>query len=189
MIRLRRITTADTELYGFMESLMTEAFPVEEYREPAELREFTDNKECFYNNIIYDGDTPVGLITYWDFGCFHYVEHFAIATSMRNGGYGRKVMELLKKMLPTPIVLEVEMPDCEIAERRIGFYERQGFRLWGGDYCQPPYRQGGKHIPMRLMVFGELDSKRDFDDVRTKIHREVYGYGNSPERQAYNAHA
>ena len=37
MIRLQRITTADTDLYSSMEKLMTQSFPSEEYRE---LEEF-----------------------------------------------------------------------------------------------------------------------------------------------------
>ena len=78
MIRLQRITTADTDLYSYMEKLMTQSFPSEEYRELEELRKYTDTKTHFYNNIIFHNNTPVGLITYWDFGHFYYIEHFAI---------------------------------------------------------------------------------------------------------------
>ena len=52
MIRLQRITTADTDLYSYMEKLMTQSFPSEEYRELEELRKYTDTKTHFYNNII-----------------------------------------------------------------------------------------------------------------------------------------
>ena len=41
MIRLQRITTADTDLYSYMEKLMTQSFPSEEYRELEELRKYT----------------------------------------------------------------------------------------------------------------------------------------------------
>lgn len=44
MIRLQRITTADTDLYSYMEKLMTQSFPSEEYRELEELRKYTDTK-------------------------------------------------------------------------------------------------------------------------------------------------
>ena len=89
MIRLQRITTADTDLYSYMEKLMTQSFPSEEYRELEELRKYTDTKTHFYNNIIFHNNTPVGLITYWDFGHFYYIEHFAIDPTQRNGGYGK----------------------------------------------------------------------------------------------------
>ena len=97
MIRLQRITTADTDLYSYMEKLMTQSFPSEEYRELEELRKYTDTKTHFYNNIIFHNNTPVGLITYWDFGHFYYIEHFAIDPTQRNGGYG----ECTEPFVPT----------------------------------------------------------------------------------------
>ena len=78
MIRLQRISTADGFLYEYMEQLITTAFPPEEYRPLGELRLYTDSKPHFHNNIIFHHDTPVGFITYWDFGKFYYVEHFAV---------------------------------------------------------------------------------------------------------------
>ena len=175
MIRLQRITTADTALYAYMERLMTEAFPPEEYRALAQLREYTDSKKHFYNNIVFDEDTPVGFITYWDFGKFCYAEHFAIDPARRNGGYGKQVLDLLCRQLQRPIVLEVEMPEEEMARRRIGFYQRQGFTLWQQPYRQPPYKHGDPYLPMRLMVYGDLDSEKAFDAIKQRIYREVYG--------------
>ena len=98
MIRLQRITTADTDLYSYMEKLMTQSFPSEEYRELEELRKYTDTKTHFYNNIIFHNNTPVGLITYWDFGHFYYIEHFAIDPTQRNG---RIWKERTKPFMPT----------------------------------------------------------------------------------------
>ena len=40
MIRLQRITTADTDLYSYMEKLMTQSFPSEEYRAPQNLHNY-----------------------------------------------------------------------------------------------------------------------------------------------------
>lgn len=94
MIRLQRISTADGFLYEYMEQLITAAFPPEEYRPLEELRLYTDNKPHFYNNIIFHHDTPVGFITYWDFGKFYYVEHFAVDPAQRNGGHGKNVLNL-----------------------------------------------------------------------------------------------
>ena len=107
MLTLKRITTKDKALYAFMENLMTTSFPNDEYRELNELRVFTDTLPQFINNVIFDNDTPIGLISYWNFEGFHYVEHFAIAPSQRNGGYGKRVLQLLCETLPQPIILVV----------------------------------------------------------------------------------
>ena len=174
MIRLQRISTADGFLYEYMEQLITAAFPPEEYRPLEELRLYTDSKPHFYNNIIFHHDTPVGFITDWDFGKFYYVEHFAVDPAQRNGGHGKNVLNHLCELLQHPIVLEVEMPEEEMAQRRINFYKRQGFTLWEKPYLQPPYRPGDDYLPMLLMAHGNLECERDFETVKNSIYREVY---------------
>lgn len=77
MIKLQPISTSDLQHYKFMEELLVDAFPPEEYRQLEELREYTDRTGNFHNNIIFDDDLPIGFITYWDFDRFYYVEHFA----------------------------------------------------------------------------------------------------------------
>lgn len=175
MLTLKRITTQDKALYAFMENLMITSFPNDEYRDLNELRVFTDTRPQFINNVIIDNDTPIGLISYWNFEGFHYVEHFAIDPSLRNGGYGKKVLQLLCETLPQPIILEVELPETEMAQRRINFYRRNGFTLWENDYLQPPYKKGDSSIPMRLMAYGPLDNLSNYDKVERYIYRNVYG--------------
>lgn len=175
MIQFKRISTVDHELYQFMESLLQQAFPIEEYRDLTALRDYTDNKSLFNNNVILENGKPIGLITFWNFGDFAYIEHFAIDPNLRNGGYGKSVIESIVSELNIPIVLEVERPIEEMAERRINFYKRQNFELWNNDYQQPPYRIGDDYLPMYLMVNGKLSSDKDYDKVKSKIHKEVYG--------------
>ena len=174
MIRFQPITTSDVQHYKFMEELLVESFPPEEYRELEHLREYTDRIGNFHNNIIFDDDLPIGFITYWDFDEFYYVEHFAVDPAQRNGGHGKNVLNHLCELLQHPIVLEVEMPEEEMAQRRINFYKRQGFVLWEKPYLQPPYRPGDDYLPMLLMAHGNLEHERDFETVKNSIYREVY---------------
>ena len=152
MIRLQPISTSDLQHYKFMEELLIDSFPPEEYRQLEQLREYTDRTGNFHNNIIFDDDLPVGFITYWDFDSFYYVEHFATNPALRNGGYGKRTLEYLCNYLKRPIVLEVERPVEEMAKRRISFYQRQGFTLWEKDYCQPPYKPGDL-LACKEMIF------------------------------------
>lgn len=175
MITLHRIVDTDSPAYRFVENLLVSAFPPEEYRDLAAWRRLTaDRNNVFSNNLILDGDMPVGLLSYWDFGRFHYVEHFATSPELRNCGYGHRVMERLLCDLRTPVVLEVEAPADDMARRRIGFYRRQGFVLWETPYRQPPYRSGGAWLPMHLMAHGALDES-EFGAVRDTIYGNVYG--------------
>lgn len=174
MLNIQRITTADTTLYAYMEKLIVASFPPEEYRELKALRSYTDTRPNFHNNVILQDETPIGIITYWDFGSFCYIEHFAIDPNLRNGGYGKEVLNHLCKLLQRPIVLEVEMPEEEMAQRRIRFYQRQGFTLWERPYLQPPYKAGDDFLPMRIMAYGDIDCEKEFDNVKKRIYREVY---------------
>lgn len=174
MITFQRITDSSSDYYNYMEQLMTISFPTDEYRDLEEERQFTDTHPLFCNNIILNDTTPVGFITYWDFGRFYYIEHFAIDPTQRNGGYGKTALNKLCETLQSPVVLEVETPKEEMAKRRIEFYKRQGFQLWEREYIQPPYKPSCSPIPMYLMVRGELDCAKDYDEIRSLIHQEVY---------------
>lgn len=174
MISIQPIRTTDVQRYAFMEELLIAAFPPEEYRDLHNLREYTNRTGNFHNNIIFDGEMPIGFITYWDFDHFYYFEHFAIDPTLRNGGYGKKALNFLCEQLQRPIVLEVEAPIEEMAQRRINFYKRHGFILWEKEYEQPPYKPGDPFLPMFLMVNGDLQCEQDFNEVRARIYKEVY---------------
>lgn len=178
MIDIKRITTAEKELYEYVEGLLVKSFPKNEYRELSEQRANTDGKAHFHNNVVLNDGQPIGLLTYWDFGTFCYVEHFAIDPGKRNGGFGNSVLRQICGDLGKPVVLEVEMPEEEMSRRRIGFYQRNGFVLWENNYEQPPYRPGDDFLPMLLMVYGPLDSDGDYEQIRRCIYRNIY---NIPE--------
>ena len=83
MIRFQPITTSDVQHYKFMEELLVESFPPEEYRELEHLREYTDRIGNFHNNIIFDENLPSGFITYCDFDGFNKVEQIATKPALR----------------------------------------------------------------------------------------------------------
>jgi ribosomal protein S18 acetylase RimI-like enzyme len=174
MIRIQPTHTTDVEHYTFIEELLIKSFPPQEYRKLAQLRQYTDSKSNFANNTILEGDRLVGLISYWHLEHFYYIEHFAINPALRNKGYGQKVLHALCKELNRPIVLEVELPSDETAQRRIHFYQKNGFTLWKQEYAQPPYRTGDEYLPMHLMAYGNLSCERDFEEVKKRIYKEVY---------------
>ena len=176
MIHLQRLTATDDALYPYVEELLVASFPREEYRDLDEQRRNVEDEPRFHCNVVLCDGAPTGLLTCWMLHGFCYVEHFAIDPARRNGGLGGDVIALLCRRVPLPVVLEVECPDTEMARRRIGFYQRQGFVLWNIPYLQPPYRPGDGFLPMHLMTCGEGLSETDFDRVQREIHREIYNY-------------
>ena len=175
MIEIKEIKTDNKELYSFAEQLMISAFPISERRDTEEQRDYADNKNEFIANIIVDNAKPIGFINYWNLEDIYYIEHFAIDTSMRNGGYGQKTLNVIKHILnDKPIVLEVELPDDEIKKRRINFYSRNGFVLQQHNYTQPPYRRGGESLPMKLMIYNEKNINLDLNNITYILHSNVY---------------
>lgn len=173
MIKLKEIKTTH-EHYPFMENLLETAFPIQERRDSVEQRKNTDENPMFHNALITDDGTPIGLLTYWEFPTFVYIEHFAIDSRLRNGGYGRQALEAFKQFVTTPIVLEAEEPTDDITRRRIGFYERQGFVMQEVPYLQPPYRPSDEWFPLKLMTYGLVEIANEYTLMRDTIYREVY---------------
>ena len=174
MIDIKKIKTTDAA-YPFVEELLLSAFPKQERRDVEVQRYYTDNNPLFHCNVITDKGTPIGLITFWNFTDFCYIEHFATDAAQRNKGYGEKILRTFKAQCPIPIVLEAEEPTDEMSRRRIGFYQRQGFILQDCPYLQPPYRVGDDWFPLKLMTYGEVDMEKMYGHIKGCIYKEVYG--------------
>lgn len=174
-MELKPIKT-DHPHYAFVEELFLAAFPESERRPVDAQRRNVDTHPAFRCYLLTEeGGRPVGFITVWHLDGFYYAEHFAVDPSLRNGGYGSRVVQQLLHELKLPLVLEAEVPADDLSRRRVAFYERQGFRTWDKDYVQPPYRPGGESLPLYLMVANEHYGLPPVDAVRRAIYREVYG--------------
>ncbi len=159
---------------SFIENLYIESFPLSERRPFEKMLDLHKGKNPFVISVTIEDGKLVGFLTYWDLDKFIFAEHFTISPDFRNGGYGRKVMELFMQA-SRPIILEVELPTTILSERRVGFYQRLGFRLWENvQYQQPAYHNDGNAIPMKLMSYGDIDIERNLVDIRSKIYSVVY---------------
>lgn len=176
MIQFTEIKTTHPR-YPFVEGLLHSAFPEEERRDDEQQRNYTNHHPKFHCCLLTDDGSPIGILTYWDFTEFVYIEHFAIHESVRNGGYGGLALRTFLQKTVRPVVLEVEMPRIkgDITHRRIAFYRRNGFSLRRMAYKQPPYREGDAWLPMKLMSSSQAKWLGMAERVRDTLHREVYG--------------
>lgn len=152
-----------------------ESFPPEERRDFDDIILKASSADCpLHLDVITDRGSVLGLISWWDFGCFIYVEHFAVAGHLRSAGIGSEVLKQFLVRSPLPVVLEVERPGAnEMADRRIGFYRRNGFTpLSDYDYIQPPYSPGQPSVPLLLM---STDAALDPENIARTLHHQVYG--------------
>ena len=126
MLQFTPLQTTDKD-YSFVENLLHESFPEAERRDDVGQRDNVDNCADFTCYLISDDELLVGLITVWKFAGFSYVEHLATSPSVRNKGYGRKIMEVLQQQFPGVIILEVEKPvdDWFLSAVRIQFMRKR----------------------------------------------------------------
>jgi NAD+ diphosphatase len=175
MIELKPLSPINAAHYSFMERLLAASFPLEEYRNLTQLRHYAIHQKNFHIVIALVDKQPIGFVSYWELSRFYYIEHFAVDRNCRNQGYGEAIIRQFIEHLQRPVVLEVELPDTEMAQRRIAFYQRNNFVLWNETYLQPPYRKGNHPLPMRLMAHGALNCKDDYKEIVEEIYRQVYG--------------
>ena len=84
---------------------------------------------------------------------------------------GSQILSELKEKFAT-IILESEPSDLnEMAERRIGFYERNGYQIISKEYVQPSYGEGKNALNLFLLSNFPIEN---ISEIVTEIHEEVY---------------
>lgn len=172
---LKRLTANSADLPAAV-CLYVSAFPACERRDVEEWVGLLDTERMFRLWKI-EGEAGMffGFISVWAFSGFFYVEHFAVGEAFRGNGCGAQALRLLQERIShIPIILEVELPETVMARRRIGFYERCGFRLSACEYSQPPYRNGDGWLPMCLMTTDEHFLNEHLEAVRATLYEKVY---------------
>ena len=169
-MELRKITIQE---YDKFFSMLESDFCLDERRtKENELKAFSfDN---FSPNFIYEGETLVGYVCFWEFESFLFVEHFAINSQMRGSGLGSRFLKEFSDNATKSIILEVELPETEIASKRIKFYERLGYVVNEYKYTQPAYQPESNPVDMHLMSFGSALSEEEFNEYTQTIKRVVY---------------
>lgn len=175
---LRKISLDNKSDLEFVEKLYIESFPANERRSVMKMHNLIDNNDKFDVFTLIDDENTnsrIGFISLWTFETFIYIEHFAISPEQRSGGYGAKSMNTLIDSVELPLLAEIELPSSsDFALRRLGFYEKLGFKAWDIPYEQPPYEEGYSAIPMLLLTYGRLDLDSQGELVINQIYKEVY---------------
>lgn len=172
MISIKKLSQNLDEI-NFSKNIYEKSFPIEERRDFSLVLDIykTDSLSL---NLIYDNETMVGILNYWDFNEFCYIEHLAISEQYRNRKIASKVLEQLNAQNRL-IVLEVELPNDELSKRRIGFYQRNSFSIQPYPYVQPPYRKGEQGIKMHIMANTQMPiNKAKYEEIITLIEKKVY---------------
>ena len=170
------ILIENKEEFDKVYAVMEESFPKDERRTYEEQRTLLDVPE-YKIYALADGERIKAFIAIWEFEKAIFVEHLAVSSEYRNAKLGSKILQKLMSVSDKMICLEVELPDNELAKRRIGFYERNGFFLNDYDYIQPPMSEGRNEIPLMIMTRQRKISESEFEYIRSMLYKKVYKRG------------
>lgn len=171
MLDLIRITQSNDSRLEDLICLYQDAFPEEERRETAQLKKLIETEENMLMHAVeYDGELA-GLCIFWNFGNFTYLEHLAVFPHLRNKKIGQQILNWIETSVPGLRLLEVEPADNEMASRRIGYYERNGYKILNRDYIQPSYKSA--EDACTLWIMGNQESG-DLETHIEQIKKHVY---------------
>ena len=148
---------------------MKEAFPLAELKPLSAIERMW--REGWYTPwCLFDGDEIVGQCFLWlGHPGWALLDYLCVSPGCRNGGLGSAILQkLMEKETDTVIFAESEAPEDapepEMAERRLGFYARNGLRTAGYDT-----EMFGVHYKTLYLAAGEVDEAE-----LMRQHRFVY---------------
>ena len=173
-----RIQSMDNIFTDELIKLYLESFPENQRRSVSEFKALLGSDDRFHCNAVLLNNELVAFYNYWDFEDFYFVEHLALEPPLRGYKLGEKIINLVRKNLNLPLVLEVEPIDAsEWGSRRIEFYHRLGFQIIPQKYKQPPYRKGDNFILLHLMCDYPEFAEENFENIKEIIYKNVYRVG------------
>ena len=163
------------ETFAEIFPLLEAAFPVTELREREEQHRLLKNP-CYRLFGVREKDVFAAVLAVWDLDEFLYIEHFAVKETLRNTGLGGRLLDAFLEEKKSPLVLEVELPENPLTQRRIAFYERHGLVYNDYPYMQPPLRRGQRLLPLRLMTMPGRIDRETYERYKGRIYQSVYEY-------------
>ncbi|TVX93421.1 GNAT family N-acetyltransferase [Paenibacillus agilis] len=154
--------------------IMQDSFPAYERRTYDGQKELLNDPYYRIISKVNDTNQVVAFIAVWEFPLFRFVEHIAVSPAGRGSGIGGKLMSDYIEESQKPIILEVELPDTNLAERRIGFYERLGFKLNHFKYIQPSLQKGQPDVPLKVMSYPQMLTEEEFTLYEDILYTNVY---------------
>lgn len=172
-----RCRDASSPLMDAAMALYRRSFPAHELRLWPDQQAVMNDPLYHFALCLLDG-ALAGLILYWDFGAYIYVEHFCVEPTMRGHGLGTLILaELAKK--GKPIILEIDPLTDDVAVRRKGFYERCGYIANGFAHVHPPYQAANHGHALIVMSHPRALSQAEFDTFTVDLREKVMAYSES----------
>ena len=156
---------------------MKESFPAAELKPLAAIEKMW--QEGWYQPYcLFDDEALVGVAFLWlGRPGWALLDYLCVTAGWRNDGFGSEILRLLPETEPNVVIFgeaeaPVHAPDPAMAERRLGFYTRNGLRMAGYDS-----EVFGVHYKTLYLANREVS-----DEELMEEHRFVYRNSFTPEK-------
>ena len=167
------LTLFDKTNFKQFYNILTESFPSDEIRSKQEHLALLDHPQ-YAVWAVYEKQQLQGFLTVWDLDEVAFIEHFAVRSSCRNSGLGSRMLQELSEKLGKQLCLEAELPETDMAKRRLGFYCRNGFFVNTYPYLQPALEEGKSPVPLHILTTEAPLTEEAFTNLKAKIYKIVY---------------
>lgn len=146
-----------------------------------EIKEYNYMKDTFHAGLyqvltLKDNDQIVGIMSFYQYDDFRFIDYFAIDGSLKGKGMGSKMLQYFINLDDKMVILEVEHPEDEQSKRRIAFYQRNGLYLNDRfEYFVPPVRNLKHRLYFHLMSSKRKINNIEFEKYYPLILKMVYG--------------
>ena len=169
-----KIEPEDKSRWSEVWNLYEESFPVAERRKAEDhLSACNDNR--FFPLSVWDGNQLIGLMFFWEWDNYRYLEHLAVNPDLRGHGYGTQLLNYLRESKHT-IILEIDPLINELSVRRLQFYERAGFTLTPYRFVHLPYRLDGIKQELLILSYPKMITKEQHNHFLEFVGEEVIKY-------------
>lgn len=170
------IQLMEQEDFDEIYEMIVSSFPEHENRGYEKQKELLCNPK-FHIYVMKADDTNQikGFISIWDIEDYAFIDHFAVSSKIRNEGIGSKILKELSTSINKNVFLEVDIPETDIARRRIQFYERNGYYLNPFHYELPALFKGGHPVELMIMSSDALLTEAKFMSLTKELLEVAYG--------------
>lgn len=169
-----KIKWDDNERWEKVWNLYTESFPITERRKLGDhKRAFKDPR--FHPLSVWEDGLLLGIVFYWEWDNYRYIEYLAVSPDLRGHGYGFQIIKHIRDSQHT-IILEIDPLENELSVRRLQFYERAGFTLTPYRFKHLPYRLDGIAIELLILSYPVMIKKNQHIDFLNFIDNHVRHY-------------
>lgn len=169
-----KIEPSDKSRWNQVWQLYEDSFPIAERRKVEDhIRACSD--ERFFPLSVWDGQELIGLMFFWEWDTYRYLEHLAVNPNLRGQSYGTQLLSYLRDSNHI-IILEIDPLSNELSVRRLQFYERSGFTLTPYRFVHLPYRLDGNEQELLILSYPKMITKEQHNSFLKFLGDEVIKY-------------